>query len=106
VSRLRIIDRARLLVVGALPFGLFLTVATTARHLHTDVLVFVVVSYLGVSTLSLHGLVQLGEQATRPLGPAGHRYREQPMSADAHVLQFPPHSSRTRQPGGSGISRP
>jgi hypothetical protein len=61
-------SRARLLVVAALPLGLTLTVVTTVRHLHADVFVFVIVSYMGVSTLSLHGLLQLEEQVTRRLG--------------------------------------
>jgi hypothetical protein len=103
---LTIMSRARVLVVGALPLGLTLTVVTTARHLHADVFVFVVVSYLGVSTLSLHGLVQLEDRARKRLG-AEDRDPEDgrepwtgellPTTTDAQVVDFAARSRRSRQ---------
>jgi hypothetical protein len=112
---LTIMSRARLLVVGALPIGLTLTVATSARHLQADVFAFVVVSYLGVSTLSVHGLLQLEDQETKRHAAEGRDPMDGDtpsaramalITTDERVVDFAAASRRNRQRRRSHISAP
>jgi hypothetical protein len=63
IARRRAMKRAPVFV-ASLPVGLTMLLVTTAPHLHADVLVFLVISYMGISTLSLHGLLRLQDHPT------------------------------------------
>jgi hypothetical protein len=90
----------RLLVAGGLPAGgLTLVLVTTARYLQADVLALVVVSYLGLSTLSWHGLLRLQEHEALE--------RRHAAAGEANVLDIGRGTRlRSAQPKGPGLSGP